>query len=451
MASPATGEHDGDMNETLDDPGPSAGPTSGPSPQPPPSPVHRSLDGLRRSTTDRYIAGVAGGLGRQFNIDPTIIRVLLVVLTFFGGAGLVVYVVCWLLVPEDGAEHAPIHVGAEPRKILLLAAAAIAFLLAVGDSFNGFDAAWPFVSLAVILAAVMIVRDRRRDGSTSRPQPPAPGAWTPAPAATTTSPPAWPSASATSTPPVPPSSATEPTVAHEPPAPTCDDAQPTVWQQPMQQQPVTRPPMLPPHPKRTGIVWFWPTLALIGIALGGLAIYDDGHTVADGAYAALALAITGVMLLVGSLVGRPGGLILIGIVSTIALAANVAVGGAFGTDARKLYAAPTSAAQVLPSYDATVGMIELDLTRVSDPQALAGRTIDLDLRTGYVLVTVPRSMNVDINADMGFAGGIAVPGDDSGGINHDTHKYLSGVPATDAAPLELNIDAKFGQITVEQR
>lgn len=223
-------------------------------------------------------------------------------------------------------------------------------------------------------------------------------------------------------------------------------AQPPVWQ-----QPVTRPPMVPPHPKRTGIVWFWPTLALIGIALGSLAIYDDGHTVADGAYAALALAITGVMLLVGSLVGRPGGLILIGIVSTIALAANVAVGGAFGTDARKLYAAPTSAAQVLPSYDATVGMIELDLTKVSDPQALAGRTIDLQLRTGYVLVTVPRSMNVDVNADMSFAGGIAVPGDDSGGINHDTHKYLSGVPATDTAPLELNIDAKFGQITVEQR
>jgi hypothetical protein len=209
--------------------------------------------------------------------------------------------------------------------------------------------------------------------------------------------------------------------------------------------------MVPPHPKRTGIVWFWPTLLLIGAALGALAIYDDGHSVADGAYAALALAITGVMLLVGSLVGRPGGLILIGIVSSIALAANVAVGGAFGTDARKLYAAPTSAAQVLPSYDATVGMIELDLTDVADPQSLAGRTIDLDLRTGYVLVIVPRSLNVQVDADMSFAGGIAVPGDDSGGINHAAHRYLSGVPATDTAPLELNIDAKFGQITVEQR
>ena len=209
--------------------------------------------------------------------------------------------------------------------------------------------------------------------------------------------------------------------------------------------------MVPPHPKRTGIVWFWPTLLLIGAGLGALAIYDDGHTVADGAYAALALAITGVMLLVGSLVGRPGGLILIGFVSSIALAASVAVGGSFGTDARRVIETPTSAALVHSQYQATVGEIVLDLTQVSDPQALAGRAIHLDLRTGHVKVIVPRSLNVQIDADMSFAGGIAVPGDDSGGINHAAHKYLSGVPATDTAPLELNIDAKFGQITVEQR
>ena len=51
----------------------------------------RDVNRLRRSTTDRYIAGVAGGLGRHFDIDPTVIRVLLAVLTFFGGAGILVY------------------------------------------------------------------------------------------------------------------------------------------------------------------------------------------------------------------------------------------------------------------------------------------------------------------------------------------------------------------------
>src|SRR6188768_2368628 len=68
----------------------------------------RDLSRLRRSTSDRYFAGVAGGLGRHLDIDPTIIRVLLAVLTFFGGAGLLVYGAFWLFVPEDGRDRAPI-------------------------------------------------------------------------------------------------------------------------------------------------------------------------------------------------------------------------------------------------------------------------------------------------------------------------------------------------------
>src|SRR4051812_572110 len=153
--------HDGDMNETLNDAGQAPGPnpgTPGPAPQPP---LHHDLDRLRRSTSNRYVAGVAGGLGRHFDIDPTIIRVLLVVLTFFGGAGLLIYAACWLFVPEDTADHAPIRVSSEPRKILLLAAAGIAFLLAAGDAFNGFDAGWPIVTIAVVIALVLIIRDRR--------------------------------------------------------------------------------------------------------------------------------------------------------------------------------------------------------------------------------------------------------------------------------------------------
>src|SRR5688500_15507731 len=65
----------------------------------------RDLQGLRRSVTDRKVAGVAGGLGRHLNIAPTILRVLFVVACFFGGAGFVLYGAAWLLVPEEGAEQ----------------------------------------------------------------------------------------------------------------------------------------------------------------------------------------------------------------------------------------------------------------------------------------------------------------------------------------------------------
>lgn len=427
MVSGHREDHDGDMNETTHDP------VTNPGTNPNPGP-HQDLDRLRRSTTDRYVAGVAGGLGRHFGIDPTVIRVLLVVLTFFGGAGVLIYAVCWLFVPEDTAERAPIHVSSEPRKILLLAAAGIAFLLAMGDAFSGFNAGWPIALAAIVVAVVLIGRDRRQDATTPPPGTPL-----------ATQPPPVPTPQTDMT--VPAVTGTDDTqVLPDSTGMTQTYAQPPAWQ-----PPVGRPPLVPSHPKRTGIVWFWPTLALIAIALGILGIYDNDHHVVDGAYPALALAITAGMLLVGSVVGRPGGLILIGFLSSIALAGNVAVGGSFGTDARQMHESPTSAALVRSDYAVTVGEIELDLTDVTDPQELAGREIALHLRTGHIHVIVPRSLNVDIDADMGFAGGITVPGDDSGGINHEVDKYLSAVPATTDEALELDIDAKFGQITVEQK
>ena len=56
---------------------------------------------LRRSRTDRQIAGVCGGLAASFGIDVTLVRVLVVLLAVFGQlVGLVLYLACWALVPE---------------------------------------------------------------------------------------------------------------------------------------------------------------------------------------------------------------------------------------------------------------------------------------------------------------------------------------------------------------
>lgn len=56
---------------------------------------------LYRSITDRKISGVCGGLGEYFEIDATIIRILWLILTFSGGAGLLIYFIMALVVPED--------------------------------------------------------------------------------------------------------------------------------------------------------------------------------------------------------------------------------------------------------------------------------------------------------------------------------------------------------------
>jgi phage shock protein PspC (stress-responsive transcriptional regulator) len=60
---------------------------------------------LRRSTEDRMLAGVAGGLARYLDVDATLVRIAFVVLTVVGGAGVPLYLASWLLIPEDGADQ----------------------------------------------------------------------------------------------------------------------------------------------------------------------------------------------------------------------------------------------------------------------------------------------------------------------------------------------------------
>jgi len=55
---------------------------------------------LHRSTTDKQLGGVCGGLGEYFGIDSSLIRVGFVLFTLAGGAGLLLYVVLWLILPE---------------------------------------------------------------------------------------------------------------------------------------------------------------------------------------------------------------------------------------------------------------------------------------------------------------------------------------------------------------
>ena len=80
----------------------------------------RDLGRLRRSATDRKVAGVAGGLARHLDIDPLVLRVAFVVLAFFGGAGLLLYGACWLLVPEEETGHAPVTLDERSRTVALL-------------------------------------------------------------------------------------------------------------------------------------------------------------------------------------------------------------------------------------------------------------------------------------------------------------------------------------------
>ena len=57
---------------------------------------------LRRSRDDRMVAGVCGGIARMLNMDAALVRILLVAATLLGvGTGAVIYVIAWMVVPEE--------------------------------------------------------------------------------------------------------------------------------------------------------------------------------------------------------------------------------------------------------------------------------------------------------------------------------------------------------------
>ncbi|MBR2325922.1 MAG: PspC domain-containing protein [Alistipes sp.] len=56
---------------------------------------------LRRSRTDRSIAGICGGLAKYLHIDATALRIVMLIAIIFGGMSLWVYIILWLLIPEE--------------------------------------------------------------------------------------------------------------------------------------------------------------------------------------------------------------------------------------------------------------------------------------------------------------------------------------------------------------
>jgi phage shock protein C len=60
---------------------------------------------IHRPTQGRMIAGVAAALAEYFDVDVTIVRIGIAVLTVFGGAGIALYIAGWLLIPNEGSER----------------------------------------------------------------------------------------------------------------------------------------------------------------------------------------------------------------------------------------------------------------------------------------------------------------------------------------------------------
>ena len=363
----------------------------------------RELGRIRRTRgADRKVAGVAGGLARHLDIDPIILRVAFVVLVFFGGAGLLLYGACWLLLPEDGSVDAPLSLDDRNRSIALIVIGAISVLLVLGDSVGQFGFPWPGAVAALIIFLVLIFLDRDRKPRPSAPPlphvpDPATGAFTPAALGVAV-----------------------------PVAPTY----------------VPRPR----NPRRRGPILFWFTLALAAVGLGVLGILDlAGAPVADPAYPATVVGICGAMLLVGAFYGRAGGLILIGMLAAVGLAGATIVQDVDGADITRR---PLTAADVPSSLDTSAGEIILDLTDVADLAALDGKHVELDSDIGRIEVIVPAGLSVRVDANVDGPGHLELFGDERGGIEIDDQVRHDAGPGT--PEISIDADISVGEIKIHE-
>jgi phage shock protein PspC (stress-responsive transcriptional regulator) len=68
---------------------------------------------LARDMTQKSVAGVCSGVAKYLEVDVTIIRILWLCTIFFGGAGVIVYLICWIVMPQDWGEQ-PAQAAPEP-------------------------------------------------------------------------------------------------------------------------------------------------------------------------------------------------------------------------------------------------------------------------------------------------------------------------------------------------
>lgn len=120
---------------------------------------------LRRSSDDRVIAGVCGGLGRYLGVDPILLRIVFVVLAIAGGSGVLLYVLCWIFIPSErpGETLGPTRSmpGATGRILAGTALIALGTILLLDRVWPWFDRVIGPITLIVIGVAVLVWGTRR--------------------------------------------------------------------------------------------------------------------------------------------------------------------------------------------------------------------------------------------------------------------------------------------------
>ncbi|MGP3634057.1 PspC domain-containing protein [Streptomyces sp. 24-1644] len=418
---------------------------------------------LHRSSRQKVVAGVCGGLGRYCDVDPVIFRIVLGVLSVTGGIGLIFYGFAWLLLPLEGEEEN------EARKLLsgrVEGASLIALVLAlVGCGLflsmlhnRGMLAFAAMLSLAVIGSTVWA--QHRRSALPDTP----PDTAAAQAAGGTAGHGAPPEVKA---PPTPgsPSWWRDPIVKDGTSGPIGpgylwgpQDAKSAASRAPGARTATADAPYSAPYrppgtrgPRSIGGLVF--TLAMIAGAAGTVLSWEN-HPLGTSLQVGLcaALAVFGLGMLVSSFLGRTGfGTLFLAGVTAGLLAGASAVPKDIGTDWIREEWTPASVAAVEPRYELGTGVARLDLSEVAVP---AGDTVvtAVEVGVGRVVVVVPEGVTVKLDAEAGL-GDIQLPAQkpDDVDVGPDQRRKQTIVPPRGAEPagtVELRLEVGVGQVEV---
>lgn len=374
-----------------------------PSRQPGPEPRRGSwMSGLHRSSRDRMIAGVAGGLAESTGIPPLIVRLLFVVSATFL-VGLVIYAIAWAVLPDetqlqvDGPEAGSTnHIAG---RLLVTAGIALAVIaLPLGRVLAASVSRLAFPAILILIGLAMIGRNREGTGATAtRPMastratpPTVPPPTTPPPDATTVHPPGMSIPgpdSATQTIPYP---STSPTTQPNTPLDTAMTAPlpPTI----RRQRPVLRFPYI-------GLLT-WSTVLVILGAIAATAVLG-GPVVGPGSAVALALIMFSAGLILSAFRGRARGLIL-PILTLVALLGMLAVMNVRVDNLNGPFDVAATTSDELPDQlHSAAGISTLQLTRLALTE---DRTLRVRVDFGTLRVDLPLDTTVVIKGRIGMGG-----------------------------------------------
>ncbi|SCL13686.1 PspC domain-containing protein [Micromonospora inyonensis] len=477
---------------------PDAGPPpAGYAPDAAPGVGFTSRYGLVRPREGRYLAGVCAAVGRATNTDPVLWRVLLAVLGFFGGIGILIYVSAWLIISGEGDSASPVEsmLGRGRSSMSPITVIVLSILVAVSFGYIVTDAFRAVLLGAAILigGALLLNRDHpARDRSSPTPPPVGPPTSPPGPIPPAAYPapvPAPPTATRPETPvPVPapaaPWPAPEPVFpetaggwpVREPTAGPLSPAPPTPVGPPppvatASAPPGYRPPFaphgpyarsgpaLPPPPPAPGRAPKRPrersplgavTFSLVFLACGIVAVLDllGVVRVDASAYFAAALATIGLGLLVGTWFGRARWLIALGLVTSAAL--GFATAAESFADWRSVNGnvtwTPASYEDLAPRYENSFGNPVLDLRAVNFDQRDTRTTVVISF--GDATVLLPPNVDVIVHAEV-HASEATIFGTRSGGPNRQVHKSTDlGADGPGGGTLRLYVQVNAGVLEV---